>query len=98
MESTKRRYIGFFIILQIIVGFALGPIIILNQIYGATAVKIYGLTSVFILSAMGFWLWARDMARDKSKIPPDGTAALTFGIIFGFIMSEIVAVILLMSP
>lgn len=98
MESSKKSYISFFIVLQMIVGFGLSPLILLQQLYGAPAVIIYGLTSVVIFSTMGFWLWAKDISRDKLTPAPDGMASITFGLIFGFIMAEIVAVILVMTP
>ena len=97
MASFKRRYIGFFIILQMIVGFGLAPVLILQKVYGQAAVQIYGLTSIIIFSSMAFWLWAKDFKRDPSVPAPDGMASLTFGMIFGFIMAEVVAVIIVMS-
>lgn len=98
MQSSKFDYLRFFLILQVIVGFGLAPIFLLKQVFGDVAVIVYGLTAVVIFSAMAFWLWIRDLGKTDLSAGNNSLGALCFGLIFGFIMAEIVAVILVAYP
>lgn len=84
----KKNYFLIFSVLQLIVAFAMVPLLILKQTYGAYAVMIYALTSILILLAYGFWLWQKGRAgfRDAE------IGALGLGMIMAFLMSEIVAI------
>ena len=88
-----RHYFIFFTCLQLVVVFALIPLLLLNQLYGDKAAIIYSLTSSFILIAFGVWLWFKGSSPEyKAKL---GT--LSFGIVFGFLMAEIVTVTLMIT-
>lgn len=91
----QAKYISFFIILQMLIGFGLVPVIYLNVMLGPLAVLIYCITSFSILSVFALLLFYRG-----THTPPDQSQevgainSLGFGMIFTFIMAEIVAVIL----
>ena len=79
--------------MQLVVVFALVPLLLLLQLYGEKAAIIYTLTSSLILSAFGCWLWVKNSSPEyKAQI-----GALSFGIVFGFLVAEIVTVTLMIS-
>ena len=89
----SRQSFVFFSCLQLVVVFALIPLLLLNQLYGGKAAIIYSLTSLLILIAFGFWLWFKEAIPEyKAQI-----GALSFGIVFGFLVAEIVTVTLMIS-
>ena len=89
----SRQSFVFFSCLQLVVVFALIPLLLLNQLYGGKAAIIYSLTSLLILVAFGFWLWFKKaIPENKAQI-----GALSFGIVFGFLMAEIVTVTLMIT-
>lgn len=93
MRYTK--FISFFIILQMLIGFGLVPIVALKSLLGPLAVLIYTLTSFSILSVFALLIWYQ--SADSVRSPTENTSsvnALGFGMIFAFIMAEIVAVVL----
>ncbi len=89
----SRQSFVFFSCLQLVVVFALIPLLLLNQLYGGLATIIYTLTSLLILVAFGFWLWFKGSIPEyRAQI-----GALSFGIVFGFLMAEIVTVTLMIT-
>lgn len=78
-----------------LIGFGLTTVVALNVLLGPLAVLIYSITSFTILSVFGLLLWYRnsDTEKDQSK-ELSSINALGFGMIFAFIMAEIVAVII----
>ncbi len=93
----KTSHISFFIILQMVVGFGLAPLVFLKHYYGDVAVAIYCGSAVLIISAMGFWLWAKSFYSKRIPPPEGELPALGFGLVFGFIMAEVVTVALLVK-
>ena len=88
-----RQYLIFFSCLQLVVVFAIVPLLLINHLYGDKAAIIYTLTSSLILSAFGVWLWFKGSRPEyKAQI-----GALSFGIVFGFLMAEIVTVTLMIT-
>jgi hypothetical protein len=95
LHMKQTRYISFFIILQMLVGFGLVPVISLNQMLGPLAALIYSMTSFSILSVFAMLLWYRGTPTAANQSQETGAInSLGFGMIFAFIMAEIVAVIL----
>ncbi len=93
MKQTK--YISFFIILQMLIGFGLVPVIYLKMMLGTLAVLIYSMTCFSILSVFALLLLYRGNTAPTDHSKELGAInSLGFGMIFTFIMAEIVAVIL----
>ena len=91
----QAKYISFFIILQMLIGFGMVPAIYLNMMLGPLAVLIYCITSFSILSVFALFLLYRSTHTPPDKSQEVGAInSLGFGMIFTFIMAEIVAVIL----
>lgn len=93
----KSTHVSFFVILQMVVGFGLAPLVFLKHAFGDVAVAIYCGSAVLIISAMGFWLWAKSLCSSRVSPPNGELPALGFGLVFGFIMAEVVTVALLVK-
>lgn len=93
MKHTK--YISFFIVIQMVIGFGLVPAISLKLMLGPIAVLIYCMTSFLIISVFALLLWFRtNQVTPNNANELNSIHALGFGMIFAFIMAEIVSVIL----
>ncbi len=83
----------FFSILQMVVVFAMIPLLVLSQHYGQKAVLIYAATSLLILFAYAYHLWRQGGDHpQKAEL-----GSLGFGMIMAFLSAEIVAVTLVIS-
>lgn len=92
----SHNYISLFIILQMLIGFGVVPTILLDALYGDKAVIIYCFTAFCIISALGIWIWFKGRQQKEDEAPrPAEINALGFGLVFAFIMAEVVTVILL---
>ena len=94
----QSSYISFFIILQMLIGFGIMPIFVLDALLGYKAVIVFHMTSLLIICVYGLRLWFNEPKSAQPNTQPQyNTAAvnaLGFGLVFAFIMAEIVAVVL----
>lgn len=89
---TKDKLI-FFSLLQLVVVFAMIPLLVLGQTYGQKAVVVYAVSSLLILCAFVLHLWEKGARGEKEA----GLGALGLGIILAFLSAEIVTVCLMIS-
>lgn len=81
-----------------LIGFGIVPIFVLDALLGYKAVVVFHLTSLLIITVFGLRLWLNEpkcaKPNTQSQYNTAAVNALGFGLVFAFIMAEIVAVIL----
>ena len=76
--------------LQIVIAFGATPIVVLNKFFGSQAVLVYSLSSIVMIAGITAWLtWKGRVPGREAEL-----SALTFGLVFTFILAEFVALIL----
>ena len=88
----KKDYFVFLSVLQLILAFAMMPLLLLKHMYGTQAVVIYSITSLLILLGYAGWLWLKGRSGPRTA----ELGALSFGMIIAFLMAEIVALTVIM--
>ena len=89
----SKENLIFISLLQLVVMFALMPMLVINQTFGHQAVLIYTSTSILILCSFALYLWC----QRQDKKAPARLGALSFGMIIAFLSAEIVAVSLMLT-
>jgi len=89
----KREYLLLFCSLQMVIAFAVIPIIILMKLYGTKGVIIYSMTSLLIMCGFGLLLYLKNRYRRQNQ----EIGALTIGMLSGFMMAEFVTAVLMLS-